>query len=143
MIKAHTTKSTFSRETIVEADIRASAEKIWGILTNLNGYASWNSTVLSIEGEVSIGGTIRLVSKLDPKRTFKLKVKEIEPNSRLVWGDPMGKRTYVLTENSGVTHFTMSEKIGGPIFPLFANKIPSFDESFETFTNDLKMEAEK
>ena len=36
----------------------------------------------------------------------------------------------------------MSEKIGGPLFPLFARYIPSFDESFERFADDLKKEAE-
>jgi hypothetical protein len=36
----------------------------------------------------------------------------------------------------------MREKIGGPLFPLFAGAIPSFDESFERFTADLKKEAE-
>ncbi|MFT7592135.1 MAG: hypothetical protein ACI9UJ_002064 [bacterium] len=28
------------------------------------------------------------------------------------------------------------------MFPLFANKIPSFDASFEQFTADLKIAAE-
>ncbi len=143
MIKAHTIKSMFSRETVVEADINAPADKIWAVLINLNSYTSWNSTIVSLKGEVRQNGRIQLVSKLDPTRTFKLKVITFEPNKKLVWGDPMGKRTYVLNENAGVTQFAMSEKIGGPIFPLFAHKIPSFDESFEAFASDLKKEAEK
>jgi hypothetical protein len=36
----------------------------------------------------------------------------------------------------------MTEKIGGFMFPLFASKIPSFDQSFEKFTADLKAKAE-
>jgi hypothetical protein len=36
----------------------------------------------------------------------------------------------------------MTEKIGGPLFPLFASSIPSFDASFERFAADLKREAE-
>ena len=143
MIKAQTVKSTFSRTTSVAADINASADVVWAVLTNSQNYTSWNSTIISLDGEIKLGNTIKLVSKLDPKRTYKLKIKEFTPNTQLVWGDPMGKRTYQLEENSGITHFTMTEKIGGPIFPLFANKIPSFDESFEQFANDLKKEAEK
>lgn len=143
MIQANTISKTFSRETSVKIDINASAKKIWSILTNINEYTRWNSTIVSIEGEVRLGGSIRLVSTLDPKRTFKLKIKAFEPNKLLVWGDPMGKRTYSLMEGSGVTQFSMTEKIGGPIFPLFASQIPSFDESFEQFANDLKKEAEK
>ena len=143
MIKAQTVKSTFSRTTSVAADINASADVVWAVLTNSQNYTSWNSTIISLDGEIKLGNTIKLVSKLDPKRTYKLKIKEFTPNTQLVWGDPMGKRTYQLAETSGITHFTMIEKIGGPIFPLFANKIPSFDESFEQFANDLKKEAEK
>jgi hypothetical protein len=37
----------------------------------------------------------------------------------------------------------MQEKIGGPLFPLFAGMIPSFDASFDQFALDLKNEAEK
>ncbi|MCP2047891.1 UNVERIFIED_ORG: hypothetical protein J3D58_001963 [Paenarthrobacter nicotinovorans] len=56
----------------------------------------------------------------------------------------MGTRVYKLTEtNDGRCLFEMSENIGGPIFPLFANKIPSFDASFTTFAADLKSAAEK
>lgn len=56
----------------------------------------------------------------------------------------MGKREYVLTPNSnGQTTFAMTEKIGGPLFPLFAKMIPPFDQSFEKFASDLKKEAEK
>lgn len=56
----------------------------------------------------------------------------------------MGKREYKLTPSStGQTNFSMTEKIGGPLFPLFAKMIPSFDESFDKFANDLKTEAEK
>jgi hypothetical protein len=40
------------------------------------------------------------------------------------------------------TFFTMTERIGGPLFPLFAKYIPSFDESFEQFAADLKKESE-
>jgi hypothetical protein len=36
----------------------------------------------------------------------------------------------------------MHEKIGGPIFPLFALMIPPFDEAFDRFAADLKKKAE-
>ena len=143
MSKAVTTKSTFSRTTSVEVDINAPADTVWSILTDASSYTRWDSTIVSLEGNIAEGSTIRLISKLDPKRTFRLKVKEFMPNKLLVWGDPMGKRTYTLEEKSGVTHVTMTEKIGGPIFPLFASKIPSFDASFDQFVTDLKKEAEK
>ena len=72
-----------------------------------------------------------------------MKVKELQNENKLVWGDAMGNRIYTLTKNAkGSTLFYMTEKIGGPLFPLFAKMIPSFDKSFEQFAADLKKEAE-
>lgn len=140
--KASTVKKTFNRTTTISQTIQADADTIWSILTDARDFARWNSTVVSIEGEIREGEKIRLKSTLDPKRTFKLKVKEMIPNQKLVWGDAMGKRTYLLESKGDATVFTMTEKIGGFLFPLFASKIPPFDESFEQFAADLKKEAE-
>lgn len=140
--KAVTSKTTFSRETSISVNIEADAAILWALLTNAADFPRWNSTVISISGKIQNGETIELKSTLDEKRTFKLKIKEFVPNQRLVWGDPMGSRVYSLEKAGKGTQFTMSEKIGGPLFPLFANMIPSFDESFEKFAADLKKEAE-
>ena len=141
--KATTIRKTFSRTTSVSTTIQADPSIVWALLTNAADYKRWNSTIVSIEGEIAAGEKIRLKSTLDPKRTFKLKVKKMEAEKSLVWGDAMGKRTYTLTPNGkSAVIFSMTEKIGGPIFPLFANKIPSFDASFDQFAADLKKEAE-
>lgn len=140
--KAVTSKTTFGRETSIRVNIEADAAIIWALLTNAADFPRWNSTVISISGKIQNGETIELKSTLDEKRTFKLKIKEFVPNQRLVWGDPMGSRVYSLEKAGKGTQFTMSEKIGGPLFPLFTGMIPSFDESFDKFAADLKKEAE-
>lgn len=140
--KATTTRKTFGRETSVSASIAADPAIVWALLTHAADYPRWNSTVTSIKGEIREGATIELKSTLDAKRVFKLKVKEFMPEKRLVWGDAMGNRVYGLEKSGNVTVFSMTEKIGGPLFPLFAAMIPSFDESFEKFAADLKKEAE-
>ena len=140
--KAITSKTTFSRETSISVNIEADAAILWALLTNAADFPRWNSTVISISGKIQNGETIELKSTLDEKRTFKLKIKEFVPNQRLVWGDPMGSRVYSLEKAGKGTQFKMSEKIGGPLFPLFAGMIPSFDESFDKFAADLKKEAE-
>lgn len=54
--------------------------------------------------------------------------------SRLVWGDALGTRVYTLDKSAaGPVLFTMAEKIGGPMFLLFAKMIPSFNQCFEQF----------
>lgn len=142
--KAKTIKKLFSRQTTVAIDIAAPAERIWKLLTDGRRFASWNSTIVELTGKIAQGEKIKLRSKLAPGRTFKLTVKDFQPHERLSWGDAMGTRVYTLTTNSdGSTRFTMSEKIGGPVFPLFARMIPSFDESFNQFAADLKVAAEE
>lgn len=139
---ATTIKKTFNRTTTITETINADVSTVWSILTNASDFARWNTTIVSFTGKIEKGEKVQLKSTLDPKRTFKLKVKEFIPNEKLVWGDTMGQRTYTLIKKGNTTLFSMTEKIGSPMFPLFAKKIPSFDESFEQFTADLKKEAE-
>lgn len=140
--KAVTTRKSFSRQTSVSTLIQADPAIMWALLTHASDYPRWNSTVTSLKGNIRQGEILELKSILDDKRTFKLRVKEIAPEKRLVWGDAMGNRTYTLDPVHNGVKFTMSEKIGGPLFPLFANAIPSFDKSFQQFAADLKREAE-
>lgn len=141
--KATTNKKTFSRETSVSINIKADASIIWALLTNASDFPRWNSTVTSIEGNIKVGEKIKLKVKLDEKRTFKIKIKEMEPDKSMVWGDSQGKRTFTLeNKKDGSVQFTMHEKMGGLMFPLYAKHIPPFDEVFETYAADLKKEAE-
>lgn len=141
--KATTIKNTFNRQTSVSIDINADAAIVWTLLTNASDYERWNSTIVSLEGEIEVGKKIKLVSTLDPKRTFKIKIKEMTPESAMRWGDSQGNRIFTI-EKTGTNsvRFSMDEKIGGLMFPLYAKHIPPFDESFEQFAADLKKEAE-
>jgi uncharacterized protein YndB with AHSA1/START domain len=140
---AKTIKTTFYRETTVSIDIKADASIVWALLTKASDYPRWNSTLTSIEGNIALGEKIALKSVLDPKRTFKLKVKEFEPEKKLVWGDGQGNRVYTLSKNAnGTVTFSMTEKIGGLMFPMYAKMIPPFDQTFEQFASDLKKESE-
>ncbi|MEZ6033318.1 MAG: SRPBCC domain-containing protein [Planctomycetaceae bacterium] len=142
--EAITVRKLFSRSTSVAIDIAAPPKTIWTLLTDVDCFKSWNSTIVDLTGKIAPGERLQLRSTLSPERTFKLKVKQFEPPKRLSWGDAMGTRIFTLTPNStNGTRFTMSEKIGGPIFPLFARMIPPFDESFNQFARDLKTAAEE
>jgi len=140
--KASTEKKTFSRETTVSIDINANSSIVWALLTNASDFPRWNSTIVSVEGEITMNEKIKLKSTLDEKRTFKLKIKDFEPEKRMVWGNGKGNRVYSITQNGDGVTFTMTEKIGGLMFPMYAKYIPPFDESFEQFAVDLKKEAE-
>ncbi len=141
--KASTVKTTFSRETGVSIPINAAASIVWALLTNASDYTRWNTTITAMEGTIQVGSGIRLKSVLDAKRTFKLKVKSMDTEKQMIWGDAQGNRVYTISEQAnGTVIFTMVEKIVSLFFPMYAKYIPPFDGVFEQFAADLKKEAE-
>jgi hypothetical protein len=134
----------------ISKSITAPADRIWGLLTDGAGYPSWNTTVISLEGEISAGNKIKLISTVNPKRAFKLTVAEMQEPKRMVWSDGMplglfrGVRTFTLAPlPDGQTEFAMEEVYSGLLEPLISKSIPDMTESFEEFAESLKLAAEK
>lgn len=132
----------------VSRRIEAPIETVWRLLTDASTYANWNPTVISIDGPIELGGTVTLVSTVNPKRSFDLDVVEMSPPKRMVWSDGMplglfrGDRTYELSEDGGATTFVMTEEYSGLLAPLITRAIPDMTESFEQFADGLKAGAE-
>jgi uncharacterized protein YndB with AHSA1/START domain len=149
-ITSGSSRSTFQLRYTVSAEIQAPPETIWAILTRADRMVDWNSTLTSIDGDIELGGTVRMQVPEAPGRTFKVKVTRFVPNEEMVWreGNPaffLGVRTYSLTPNpdrSG-TRFTMTEEFAGSLLPLIARRLPDFGPIFERYAADLKVEAEK
>lgn len=146
--KAISSATTFRMETAVAINIKASADKIMALLTNASDFTKWNSTVISVQGQIKQGEKIKLVSTLDPKRTFNLKVAEVTP-TKMIWRDgfaPMfsGVRTFSLNPKpDGTTDFSMVEVFKGIMLPMIKGSLPDFKPNFEQYALDLKAEAEK
>lgn len=146
--KATRTKSVFRMQVAVAINIKAKPDKIWALLTDAQNFPRWNSTIQSIEGTIALGETIKLRATIAPKRTFSLKVTQLEPNSVMVWQDgslPVfkGVRRFTLTpRNDGSTDFFMAEEFSGVMLPLIAGSLPDFRESFEHYAADLKRASE-
>ena len=58
------------------AEIKASPEAIWAILTDAPGYQVRDSGVERVEGSIAPGEKIKVVSKANPGRAFPVKVTE-------------------------------------------------------------------
>ena len=129
--------------------IHAPAQVVWDLLTDTSSYRDWNPAVLSIEGSMSAGSVIKLVSAVSPNRTFGLTVTEMRAPQRMVWADGMplglfrGVRTYRLEPTGDGTAFTMTEVFSGPLSSLIARSIPDLTESFDQFADGLKAAAER
>ncbi len=110
---AATTHQTFSRTTRIAETINADTATVWRLLTTAATYPDWNSTIVSLDGTISPGSKIKLVSALNPNRSFTLKIKEFTPTARLAWGDALGNRLYSLPETGdGQTRFEMVDATG-------------------------------
>ena len=132
----------------VTRTIAGPADRIWALLTNSSGYHDWNPSIVSLDGRITQGGRIALVSTINPKRKFKLKVTELNKPTRMVWSSGMpfglftGRRTFTLTERGGSTEFSMTEAFTGPLAGLITNAIPDMTESFNQFADGLKTASE-
>ncbi len=133
----------------VERHIVAPPERVWAVLTDAAGYRDWNQSIVSIDGDMSVGSTVRLVSTLAPKRTFTLKVTEASPPNLMVWSDrkPLGlftgMRTFRMTAGNGGTDFAMAETFSGPLAGLITRAIPDMTESFQQYADGLATAAER
>jgi hypothetical protein len=121
---------------------------VWDLLTDASSYRDWNPAVLSIEGTMSPGSTIKLVSIASPNRTFSLTIASMQAPQHMVWSDGMplglfrGVRTYQLEPTGDATAFSMTEEFTGPLSSLIARSIPDLTESFNQFADGLKAAAE-
>lgn len=146
--RASKTKSTFRMEYAGGINIKASANKVWAVMTDGAGFPRWNSTVKSIEGQIGAGQTIKLVATVAPTRVFSLNIIEFVPQQKMVWSDGnamfKGVRTYTFAQKpDGSTDFTMAEVYTGLMLPMIAGSLPDFIPIFEQYLSDLKREAEK
>jgi Polyketide cyclase / dehydrase and lipid transport len=71
--------------------IEASPEAIWAIPTDAPGYTTWDSGIVRVEGRIAPGETIKVVSKVNPGRTFPVKVTVFTPGQRMT--GPAGCRS--------------------------------------------------
>lgn len=131
-------------------EIKANPERIWSLLTDASGYPSWNTTVDRVEGRIAPGEKIKVHAKISPGRAFPVKVLELTPPERMVWGGGMplglfkGIRTFTLTRSPGSdsVRFEMREVFSGPLSALIERTLPNLQPAFDEFAASLKRRAE-
>ncbi len=146
--RANKTKSAFRMEYSAGINIQARPDRIWALMTNAGDFPRWNSTIKSIEGQIALGQTVKLIAAIAPQRVFNLNIIEFVPEKRMVWSDGnvmfKGVRTYTLRPKAdGSTDFTMAEVYTGLMLPMIAGSLPDFGPVFEQYVSDLKREAER
>ena len=148
MSAATKTASAFRMDCAIRVTIRATPERIWALLTDAEGFPSWNTTVTSIEGEIAEGGDLKIKVPAAGDRVFTPKVSKVVPARSMTWSDGMapffkGVRTFDLTPQAdGTTEFAMREEFTGLMLPMIKGSLPDFAPVFETYAQDLKRTAE-
>jgi len=132
----------------VEIAVRASAERIWALLTDAQNFPRWNTTVTRIEGEIRQGARLR-VHVPGTERVFAPRISGVVPNRRMTWTGGVspvfkGVRTFELRPHGdGTTDFTMAERFSGLMIPLVSRSMPDFGPVFARYADDLRREAER
>jgi hypothetical protein len=131
------------------AEIDASPDAVWAVLTDAGAYPDWDSGVQSVEGTIAPGEQITVRSEANPARAFPVKVTEFAPGQRMTWSGGMplglfkGVRTFALTPSGDGTRFVMREQYTGPLLPLIWRSMPDLQASFDQFAAGLKARVEQ
>lgn len=72
--------------------VRATAERLWEVLTDFGGWNRWNPHEVEVEGALGFGAPISLTERLPDlgERQVKAQLGEWEPNAQLVWIERRG-----------------------------------------------------
>ena len=67
--------------------VAASAEVIWDLISNLEGWAAWNPLYPEAKGKLAIGEALRLTEALPdkPPRSISPVVVDWEPRAQILW----------------------------------------------------------
>jgi len=68
-------------------EIDATADRVWSVLTDLDGYTDWNPQIPQISGALKKGSQIRLRLALPGKSPMNLSatIEDVQPGSLLTW----------------------------------------------------------
>lgn len=72
--------------------VAASAEAIWDLISDLNGWKAWNPLYPEADGRLAIGGTLKLTEAVPgrPPRTLQPTVVDWEPRAQILWREDGG-----------------------------------------------------
>ena len=133
-------------------EIEASAECVWEVLTEFEGYPEWNPFVVSVVGELTPGArlTVRLQPPGGRAMTFRPTVLRAEPGRELRWLGRLGVRGLFDGEHHFTIHplgpgrvrFVHGETFRGILVWLLGRTLGNTARGFEAMNRALKARAE-
>lgn len=132
--------------------IKASPEKVWSILIDLDQYTNWNPFITKAVGKVQVNEKLKVSISLPngKKMIFEPTVKSVIENHEFSWlgqfilpGIFDGKHIFIIEENENGCLFIQREYFSGLLVPLVWNSMKTNTrEGFELMNHSLKQRAE-
>jgi hypothetical protein len=137
-----------------EIEIKASAERVWQVLTNFAAFPQWNPFIRMASGEIRSGQRLEVHMQSSGARpmTFRPKVLKVEPNRELRWRGQLwigglfdGEHIFTIENIApGRVRFVQREQFSGVLVPLLARSLDrDTKRGFEEMNQALKSQAEK
>jgi hypothetical protein len=122
-----------SRIITTHLTVDATVEDVWGVLTDLTGYRSWNPFIVKAGGTVRVGERLDLTVRPPGGRSVRVKpwVTAVEEYHYVEWlsrlalpGVLDGRHSFTLTSMAGGrTFLQQSESFTGVLVPLSASML--------------------
>ncbi len=135
-----------------EISIDASAEQVWGVLTDFERFSEWNPFITRASGEVRQGGSLEIFMEPPGGKAmgFKPTLMTVDPNRELRWVGVFLHKTiftgqhYFLIEPQGERQvtFVQGEYFGGIMLPLMGGVLRKAVLGFDEMNHALKARVE-
>ncbi|MBS4027465.1 MAG: SRPBCC domain-containing protein [Ignavibacteriales bacterium] len=139
------------KEIHTEIEINSSAENVWNILTDFEGYEKWNPLITNAEGEAIKGAKLKIEVTMNGKpMKFSPKVLVAEKNIELRWIGKVVSKKFFAGEHIFIIAplgknkilFIHGEKFSGVLLKTQKNMLDGVEKGFEEMNVALKRRAE-
>ncbi|MCP5493700.1 MAG: SRPBCC domain-containing protein [Leptospiraceae bacterium] len=130
-----------------ELFIKANPEKVWEVITNAEGYSTWNPYHVEVKGKIKPGEKIQVkIHKPNGNKiTLNPKIMSFEKNRLLSWGGGVmgiftGEHVFEIIPTADGVLFIQREKFQGIAVP-FA-ELDTIEEGYNLMNSALKKKLE-
>jgi hypothetical protein len=141
------------RRVETDIEIAAPAARVWAVLTDFAGMASWNPFIRSISGNLAQGARLSVAIAPPGKSVMRFKptVITVRPERELRWLGQLfisglfdGEHYFLLEPIGGErTRLTQGENFSGLLVGVLAGALAATESDFKAMNTALKHEAER
>lgn len=142
------------KELRAEIEIKASAERVWGLLTDFARFPTWNPFIRQVKGDPRVGEQIEVM--LQPSGTsgmvFRPTILSVKPGQELRWLGHLlvpglfdGEHIFTIEPvGANRIRFIQHERFTGMLVPIFSRRLDTDTQrGFEEMNQALKKLAEQ